>query len=275
MKYRNAAERLPPELLQELQRHAQGETLYVPKAARSPWGERTGAKSFFSRRNADIRQRFSGGAGLDTLGAEFFLSEDAVKKVVYEKGGNNMDVNETNYSGYFWQNDLVRVRLARADDWKHRKQHPYDSDARFFTDYEQELPTGDGLWQEKWESYINANRNNGGHIIFSFENLTGECVGGGNLHGIDERNGTFGMYVSATEEQYAIAGARLLLAYAFNERRLNNCHTGFMENDTIYKPVFEKLGFQKEGTRRQQIFHKGRYWNEELYGLLADEFRAE
>ena len=45
MKYRNAIELLPLELLQELQRYAQGEVIYVPKVKRKPWGEGTGTSS--------------------------------------------------------------------------------------------------------------------------------------------------------------------------------------------------------------------------------------
>ena len=131
------------------------------------------------------------------------------------------------------------------------------------------------LSKESWENWVKANWNSDECILFAFETHDGEYVGGGNLHGINERNGTFGMFVGATEERYAIAGAKLMLDYAFNERRLNNCHTGFIENDTIYKPIFEKLGFKLEGVRRQQVFHKGRFWDECLYGLLAEEFNAQ
>jgi len=182
-----------------------------------------------------------------------------------------MNTNETDFSKYYWQNDLVRVRRAKPDDWQFHKGPNYDSDARFFTDYEQELPTSDELWQEQWENYIIANQN-GNRIILTFENLAGEYVGGGNIFAIDERNGTFAIFVSAGEERCTIAGARLMLDYAFNERRLNNCSTSLIENDTIYQPIFIKLGFKFEGTRRQRVFHKGRYLNENLYGLLAEEF---
>ena len=78
------------------------------------------------------------------------------------------------------------------------------------------------------------------------------------------------MYIYADKECYALAGAKLI-----NELRLNNCTTGFIENDTIFQPVFVKLGFKLEGTRRQQVFHKGQYWNENFYGLLAEEFNAQ
>jgi RimJ/RimL family protein N-acetyltransferase len=186
-----------------------------------------------------------------------------------------MKANEIDFSKYFWQNDLVRVRRSKPDDWKHNYHNLYISEDRFFTDYEQELPWDEEIRKENWENYIKANWNSDEHIIFIFESHAGEYVGGGNLHGIDERHGTFGMYVYADDDRYAIAGAKLMLEYAFNERRLNNCHTGFIENDTTYQPVFEKLGFKLEGTRRQQVFHKGQYWNENLYGLLAEEFKAQ
>jgi len=275
MKYHNVAELLPPQLLQELQKYAQGKTLYVPKIKRKSWGEGTGARNFFTHRNTDIRKQFLSGVALGKLGEQYFISEDAVKKIVYKKGGVSMNANETDYSKYFWQNDLIRVRRSKPDDWKYHKHPNYDSEDRFFTDYEQELPCDEPLWRENWENYVNANANSDTRILFAFETHDGKYVGGGNLHGINERNGTFGMFIGADEECYAIAGAQLMLEYAFNERRLNNCHTGFIENDTLYKPLFEKLGFMREGIRRQQVFHKGKYWDEYLYGLLAEEFNNQ
>ena len=137
------------------------------------------------------------------------------------------------------------------------------------------MPQDEELRKEGWENYVKAHWNSDERILFAFETHDGKYVGGGNLHGINERNGTFGMFVGAEDERYAIAGATLMLNYAFNELRLNNCHTGFIENDEIYQPVFVKLGFKLEGTRRQQVFHKGQYWNENLYGLLAGEFNSK
>ena len=275
MKYRNAAELLPLQLLQELQKYAQGETIYISKVRRKPWGEGTDAKSFYSKRDADVRKHYSHGADLRKLSEDYFISEDAVKKIIYKKGDFNMSTGEINYSKYFWQNELVRVRRSKPDDWKYHKSPCFDSDERFFSDYAQELPNDEESWKEGWESYVKANWDSDERFLFALETHDGEYVGGGNLHGIDERNGTFGMFIGAAEERYAIAGAKLVLDYAFNERRLNNCHTGFIESDTIYKPIFEKLGFKLEGVRRQQVFHKGQFWNECLYGLLAEEFNAQ
>jgi len=59
MNYKNSAGVLPPELLREIQKYIQGETLYIPKTTRKAWGEGTGAKSFYTQRDAGIRNQFS------------------------------------------------------------------------------------------------------------------------------------------------------------------------------------------------------------------------
>ena len=276
MKYRNASDLLPAQLLQELQRYAPGQMLYIPAARRKPWGEGTGAKTLYARRNAEIRSRYSCGTHMEELSENYCISQDAVRKIIYQKGERDMDGNEIDYSKYFWQNDLVHVRRGRPDDWKFHDAG-YNSEERFFTDCEQELPTSEDGWQENWENYIKSRENDNTWICLAVETLDGEYKGGGNIHGIDERNGSFGIFIAAwnNDDRYALAGARLMLDYAFNERRLNKCANYFMDGDVQSIALFEKLGFQKEGVRRQQVFHQGRYWDEIHYGLLAEEFNAQ
>ena len=157
MKYRKAAELLPAQLLQELQRYAAGELLYIPAAQRRPWGEGTGAKALYAKRNAEMRRQFSGGAGLEELGESYYLSDETVRKIIYRKGEITVSTGEHDYSKYYWQNELVRVRRSRPDDWKYHSAG-YDSEERFFTDCEQELPTSEDGWKEKWENYIKSDR---------------------------------------------------------------------------------------------------------------------
>ena len=273
MKYRNAAELLPAQLLQELQQYAPGEMLYIPAKRRQPWGEGTGAKTLYARRNAEIREQFSCGVHLDQLSENYFLSDETVRKIIYQKGETTMSANEIDYSKYFWQNELVRVRRSRPGDWKYHNAG-YNSEERFFTDCEQELPTSEDGWKEKWESYIKSNENNDKWICLAFETLGGEYVGGGNLRIDDERNGVFGYFVGG-EERYATAALRLILEYAFNERRMNKCQTYFLEGDTYNIGMVEKMGFKKEGVLRGKVFHQGRYWDEHHYGLFAEEFNGQ
>ena len=59
MKYKNASNILPDELLKEVQKYAAGEALYIPKAInRKKWGEDSGARTFFQQRNEEIRQKY-------------------------------------------------------------------------------------------------------------------------------------------------------------------------------------------------------------------------
>lgn len=57
MKYVNAAEVLPDQLLKELQRHTDGEVLYIPKASgRKEWGTVSGSRMFYQERNEEIKK---------------------------------------------------------------------------------------------------------------------------------------------------------------------------------------------------------------------------
>ena len=87
-----------------------------------------------------------------------------------------MSTNAIDYSKYFWQDGLVRVRRSRPDDWKQHYNH-YDSECRFYTDYEQELPFDETRRQEGWENYIRSNENNKEWVCLAFETLDGEYVG--------------------------------------------------------------------------------------------------
>ena len=84
MRYRNASEILPDPLLKELQKYAGGETLYVPAAGeRKAWGEGSGTRRYYAERNGEIQQKYRRGIKVDALAAEYGLSEERVRKIIY------------------------------------------------------------------------------------------------------------------------------------------------------------------------------------------------
>lgn len=85
MPYIKANELLPPELLQEVQKYVQGSLMYIPRAAenRMGWGELSGARENFDRRNAAIRTAKAEGKRIDDLAEEFGLSSDGIRKILY------------------------------------------------------------------------------------------------------------------------------------------------------------------------------------------------
>lgn len=84
MKYVNASEILPDKLLQEIQKYTEGKAIYIPrKSEKKKWGEGSGARSYYERRNEAIRKKFSEKISIDSLATEYGLSVETIKKIVY------------------------------------------------------------------------------------------------------------------------------------------------------------------------------------------------
>lgn len=85
MKYLKADRILPGDLLTEVQKYIHGEMIYIPnpKGIRKKWGENSGNRILQNRRNAEIRRKFRDGLSVEQLAAEFCLSYDRIKKIIY------------------------------------------------------------------------------------------------------------------------------------------------------------------------------------------------
>lgn len=84
MKYKNASDVLPENLLKEVQKYAAGKTLYFPRdKERQKWGASSGARTFFTERNAEIRQKYLQKMSIESLADEYCLSVETVRKIVF------------------------------------------------------------------------------------------------------------------------------------------------------------------------------------------------
>ena len=91
MKYENAADILPEDLLQRVQKFAAGKLIYVPETiGKRSWGETSGYKRYLAERNQEIKEKFISGAGVETLADEYSLSIESIKKIVYSKVEKNL-----------------------------------------------------------------------------------------------------------------------------------------------------------------------------------------
>jgi len=85
MKYKKASEILPDELLREVQKYVEGESLYIPKTnERKKWGEGTGGRRFYLQRNEEIRSKFFRKVSIEALAEEYSLSYETIRKIVYK-----------------------------------------------------------------------------------------------------------------------------------------------------------------------------------------------
>jgi len=184
-------------------------------------------------------------------------------------------MKEISYDKYFWQNNLVRLRAMELEDWEGHFYNRFDTPARRLLNCEVELPPTISEAKAMVESFIDFKAGTG-RIMFTIENLNGENVGGVNLNSIDERNGTFsiGMQIDRNHrgKGYGTAVMRIVLRYAFFERRLNKYYGHVLEGNIASATMLKKLGCIQEGIRRQMVYTDGKYFDEILFGLTKDEF---
>lgn len=83
MKYLNAADVLPEDLLIEISKYASGQLLYVPALnEKCSWGEKNGSKQYYQERNQKIKELFHQGETLDSLSQIFSLSNETIRKII-------------------------------------------------------------------------------------------------------------------------------------------------------------------------------------------------
>ena len=85
MKYENARDIFPPELLAQIQRYVSGKTIYIPAAETKRWGESSGYRRCLRDRNREIRSAFASGQSIERLAEAFCLSPESIRRIVYSK----------------------------------------------------------------------------------------------------------------------------------------------------------------------------------------------
>ena len=168
------------------------------------------------------------------------------------------------YDNYYWQDGLVRLRALKEEDWEEGYPSYFDSEARFLLQEEVELPPAETKVQEEYRGFAGFNQEKG-RLMFTIETLDGKIVGGLNLNGVDERNGTFGIGIQVHVGERG-------KGYAFLERRLNKFNSGCVDGNEPSAALHRKLGCMQEGVRRQMTYSDGKYVDWILFGLTREEF---
>ena len=74
------------------------------------------------------------------------------------------------------------------------------------------------------------------------------------------------------EKGYGTEAARLTLAFAFQELNMHRVQATVFSYNRRSMAMFERLGFQREGTFREFIHRDGERYDMLLYGILRCEF---
>jgi len=85
LKYVNAKDVLPPDVLSEVQKYACGALIYIPKTDKIGWGQLSGARAEVIIRNKNIMTEYQSGTSIYELMNKYCLSEASIRKIVYNK----------------------------------------------------------------------------------------------------------------------------------------------------------------------------------------------
>lgn len=82
--YQKAAEILPRELIEQIQKYADGICLYIPRRedARRNWGEGTEIREELRIRDQSIFEDFLRGISVSELAVRYYLSEKSIQRIL-------------------------------------------------------------------------------------------------------------------------------------------------------------------------------------------------
>lgn len=84
MRYINATQVLPENLLEEIQNYADGILLYIPRKTgrKRPWGADTATRTELAQRNTEIFEKYRKGTDVHALSEQFFLSAKTIRRIL-------------------------------------------------------------------------------------------------------------------------------------------------------------------------------------------------
>jgi RimJ/RimL family protein N-acetyltransferase len=112
--------------------------------------------------------------------------------------------------------------------------------------------------------------------MFSIKTSDAQLVGWTQLFGIDSVAGSAEVAILIDEDHwgqgYGHDALAALLKYAFEDLRLHRIGAEILSINLPSVNLFQKMGFQKEGVKRESYFTSGRFLETDCFGLLVHEF---
>ena len=98
-----------------------------------------------------------------------------------------------------------------------------------------------------------------------------------NYENLPSRTATFGIFIgdrACLDQGYGTEGSVLFLNYAFSTLGYHKVNLDLFEYNVRALALYEKLGFVHEGRCRENHWSRGRFWDEVLMGITAEEWWA-
>lgn len=127
--------------------------------------------------------------------------------------------------------------------------------------------------QMKWIESLSSEKS----VFRAMVDVNGTAIGTIILSDIDMRNGTAEIHIKLANacergKGYGTDAISALVAYSFNELRLNCIYCRVKEDNIASQKAFENCGFVKEGCLRSRVFRNGKYYSFYEYSVLKSDF---
>ncbi len=174
-----------------------------------------------------------------------------------------------------WTEGAVSLRRCDAGDWPLLYEQLQDSEDWFWFDDSLQPPCTEAAAAERWEAVLAMHAEEGRlDLAICAE---GETVGMVSLALRDEANGCFTAPVFVLRDYqgrgYAKAALKILLRYAFEERRLHKLQASVLAENLRSVALHRSIGCEQEGCFRAQVYHDGRWHDELWFGLTEERWR--
>jgi len=114
--------------------------------------------------------------------------------------------------------------------------------------------------------------------MYSVKTSAARLVGWIHLYSVDTIAGSAEVALLIDEEEwgkgYGHDALTAMARYAFEDLRLHRLGAEILAINLPSINLFQRVGFQKEGLKRESYYTRGRFLDTECYGLLSTEFKA-
>ena len=116
-------------------------------------------------------------------------------------------------------------------------------------------------------------------VLGIVERETDLLVGSTGLEAVDSRSrhAEFGIVIGDKTRWgrgYGTEATRLIVDFGFDTLNLHRIELEVYADNPAGRHVYEKVGFQFEGVRREHTYHAGRYWDVAIMSILRREWDA-
>lgn len=128
--------------------------------------------------------------------------------------------------------------------------------------------------REKLKEYISEVNNNPNTIVFAIVDLKSSThIGNISLQEIDyvNRSAELSFIIGEVDfwsKGYATEAGKLVIQHAFEELNLHRIYLGTADNNLGMQKVASKLGFIREGVRKDALYNQGQYHDIIEYGKI-------